>query len=263
MKKFVLSFLGVLFLFCSCQLDQQHDFEIIVKRLDTLYTTKAHHSNYDDYAKAYGYFWEIYTQYVIPLPKSHFQDSLLAFQQEKDFQKPYQQLQNTFANFEPIRNSFSEVFYQYHKEFPERVVPSIVTFFGGFNYVAIATDSTLGIGLEMFLGKDAEFYQKITQKFPLYMHQQFQPEYMLPLALNGWLDAEFPVSTKDFLSQMIHYGKIKYAMSRFIKNTQPHLIMGYSNEQMAWCKNNEFSIWKFLIEQGLLYSNDQFLISKS
>ena len=45
--------------------------------------------------------------------------------------------------------------------------------FGGFNYIAIATDSILGIGLEMFLGKDAPYYQHITHKFPQYMHQRF------------------------------------------------------------------------------------------
>jgi hypothetical protein len=249
-------------LWSSCQIDQQHDFEIKIKRLDTLYTANAQKSTFDEYAKAYGYFWDVYTQHVITLPKLHFQDSLVAFQQEYDFQKPYQHLQTTFSNFEPFKNEFSEAFYRYHQAFPDKVVPSIVTFFGGFNYVAIATDSTLGIGLEMFLGKNAEYYQKLTHKFPLYMHQQFQPDYMLPLALNGWLDAEFPAPTTDFLSQMIHYGKIKYAISHFMNDAQPHLIMGFSVEQMEWCLNNEFSIWKFLIEQGLLYSNDQFLISK-
>ena len=44
------------------------------------------------------------------------------------------------------------------------------------------------------------------------MHHQFQSEYLTSVAVNGWLEAEFPVSYDDFLTQMIHYGKIKYAL---------------------------------------------------
>ena len=246
----------------SCDNSRHYYSDLEVLRLDSLYVVDVENASFNTYAKDYGYLWKLYTQEVIPLPEENFKDSLLNFQEEEDFQKPFKQLSKQFADFSTYEKEFAEAFYFYNQSFPTKVVPKIVTFFGGFNYIAIATDSTLGIGLEMFLGNDAEYYQKIIQKFPAYMHYRFQPSHMVALSVDGWLESEFPLIHADFLSQMIHYGKLKYALSQFMKNTPSHIIMGYSKEQLDWCENSEFSIWKFLIEEGLLYSTDQFLISK-
>ena len=263
MKKLGLSlcfFLVVVQFSCNNQRHSYYDLDVL--RLDSLYVTDVKNASFQSYSQQYGYFWDLYSQEVISLPEAYFQDSLLAFQQEEDFQKPYRQLSEQFAEFSTYEKEFSEAFYHYNQSFPSRVVPKIITFFGGFNYIAIATDSVLGIGLEMFLGNDADYYKKLSQKFPLYMHDRFQPSHMVALSVDGWLESEFPVLHTDFLSQMIHYGKLKYALSQFMKGTPKNIIMGYSKEQLDWCENSEFSIWKFLIEEGLLYSTDQFLINK-
>ena len=74
-----------LFLFMSCVYDESANFEIEVKRLDTIYTTDPFNASYDDYADEYDYFWDVYSQNVIFLPAESFADSLSAFQQEQDF----------------------------------------------------------------------------------------------------------------------------------------------------------------------------------
>ena len=52
-----------------------------------------------------------------------------------------------------------------------------------------------------------------------------------------------------------------YVESVFEKKTTSCLY-GLFQGTVSWCEENEFSIWKFLIEEGLLYSTDQFLINK-
>mgnify|MGYP001176343599 FL=1 len=262
MKKTAYYFLFILiFQLFACIGDESSNFEVEVKRLDSIYSVDPQTAIYSDYADEYGYFWEIYTQNIIPLSEEAFSDSLQAFQEEKDFAKPFKEVVQVYADFKPYEKELSRAFYHYHNAFPNKVVPVIVTFFGGFNYVAIATDSTLAIGLEMFLGNDAH-YSNIIHKFPKYMHQQFQSDYLASVAVNGWLKAEFPVQFDNFLSQMIHYGKIKYALNEFLVDAPPHIIMGFTEQQMEWSEGSEFSIWKFLIEEGLLYSNDQSIIAK-
>ena len=250
-----------LFLLTSCDHNESDNFVIEVKRLDAIYSVNPNNTSYEDYANEYGYFWDIYSQNVIFLPSESFADSLSAFQQEQDFAKPYQDVINQYQDFSLQHKKLSSAFYHYNLAFPNKLIPTIVTFFGGFNYIAIVTDSTLGIGLEMFLGNN-NYYTNLIHKFPKYMHHQFHPEYLTSVAINGWLESEFPVTYDSFLSQMIHFGKIKYALNEFLVDAPPHLIMGFTEAQMEWCKNSEFSIWKFLIEQGLLYSSDQFLIRK-
>ncbi|MEC8610559.1 MAG: hypothetical protein VXY06_02270 [Bacteroidota bacterium] len=255
-------FFIILCILSSCKNEKPTFDKLEIHRLDSLYVQDVSLVSYSDLQSKYGYFWQVYTQNVINLPQESFKDSLLSFQNLIDFQQPYQDLSALYADFSLYEDVFSEAFFNYNQLFPNRLIPSIVLFFGGFNYIAIATDSTLAIGLEMFLGKDAPYYQRITHKFPQYMHQRFQPDNMVPVAIEGWLESEFYSKNTDFLSQMIHYGKIKYVLSQLIKKQPSHIYMGYSKEQLIWCEENEFSIWKFLIEEGLLYSTDQFLINK-
>tara|TARA_B100000963_G_scaffold71338_1_gene59501 strand:+ start:1289 stop:2257 length:969 start_codon:yes stop_codon:yes gene_type:complete len=250
-----------LFLLMSCNHNESTNFNLKVKRLDAIYSADPYNTSYEDYANEYGYFWDVYSQNVIFLPSKSFADSLSSFQQEQDFAKPYKDVINQYQDFSLQHKKLSRAFYHYNLAFPNKLIPTIVTFFGGFNYVAIVTDSTLGIGLEMFLGNN-NYYSNLTHKFPKYMHHQFHPEYLTSVAINGWLESEFPVAFDSFLFQMIHFGKIKYALNKFLVDAPSNIIMGFTEAQMEWCKNSEFSIWKFLIEQGLLYSKDQYLIRK-
>lgn len=261
MKKYLFSFIIILW-FVSCGNKQHKQYNIELLRMDSLFISDTSDISYSDYKNRYGSFWDIYCQNIIFLPEVGFQDSLSLFQKEDDFQRPHKELRATFADFSKYEQQFGEAFYVYNHEFPEKIVPSIITFFGGFNYIAVATDSSLAVGLEMFLGQDSEYYSKLTHKFPTYMHQRFQADYMVPLAIDGWLESEFQIGPNDFLSQMVHYGKIKYALKKCLVQTPDHIIMGFTESQLEWCKLSEFSIWKFLIEEGLIYSRDQFLINK-
>jgi len=254
-------FFIIIFQLFACSGDEPSNFEVDVKRLDSICSIDPQKANFTDYADEYGYFWEIYTQNIIPFSEEGFADSLQAFQQEKDFAKPFKEVVKVYADFSPYKKELSRAFYHYTNAFPNKIAPTIITFFGGFNYIAIATDSALAIGLEMFLGND-DYYSNITHKFPKYMHHQFQSEYLASVALNGWIKSEFPIPYDNFLSQIIHYGKIKYALNEFLVDAPPHIIMGFTEKQMEWSENNEFFIWKFLIEQGLLYTNDQSIIVK-
>ena len=216
----------------SCVHDESANFEIEVKRLDTIYVTDPFNTSYNDYADEYGYFWDVYSQNVIFLPAESFADSLNAFQQEQDFAKPYQDVINQYQDFSPQHKKLSRAFYHYHVAFPNKAIPIIVTFFGGFNYIAIATDSTLGIGLEMFLGND-NYYSNLIHKFPKYMHHQFQSEYLTSVAVNGWLEAEFPAPFDSFLAQMIHYGNKQIAVIHHMHYVIINL-MNHNLKPVSW-----------------------------
>jgi len=115
MKKLGLSlcfFLVAVQFSCNNQRHSYYDLEVL--RLDSLYVTNVQNASFQDYSQQYGYFWDLYSQEVISLPEAYFQDSLLAFQQEEDFQKPYRQLSEQFAEFSTYEKEFSEAFYHYN-----------------------------------------------------------------------------------------------------------------------------------------------------
>jgi uncharacterized protein YjaZ len=45
-------------------------------------------------------------------------------------------------------------------------------------------------------------------------------------------------------------------MDRFLPGTPDELKIGYTPDQLEWCRENEKSLWKMMIDQELLYSSD-------
>ena len=260
MQKYL--FIGLCVL-SACVNDGAYDFSVpvTVLHLEELYEAKPEEVSLSEMAEQYGYFWKVYREHIIPLPADDaFADSLRAFQQNEDYQEAYQQLKKTFAQYDA--QQLTQAFQRYHHHFPERLIPKIVTFYGGFNYPVVATDSVLGVGLELFLGKDAPYYEALAQKYPRYMHQQFQADFLPALAMKGWLETEFPLPLQNFLAQMIHQGRVQYVLSQLLPAAPDSVLMGYSQQQTDWCEASEQDIWQFLIAQDLLYTTDQMLIVK-
>ena len=272
MKSIVFSFFGILILFLLFILvfpisDKAEKVVLKINRFDQeLFSINSQNiiQKSNKWDKDFEYFNKVFASQIIQLPSldnQQYYDGLLAFTQNEDMREAYDSTALLFSDFSDVKNELELAFSRVKTDFPSYSIPDITTFFGGFNYVAIATDSTLVIGLEMFLDNE-NYYSNLTHKYPKYMHQQFKSENLTSVAVNGWLESEFPLSYGDFLTQMIHYGKIKYVLNEFLVDEPSNIIMGYTLEQMEWCENNEFSIWKYLIEESLLYSKDQFVISK-
>jgi hypothetical protein len=257
--------LSVLLFSCGRELSTEVDegVQLSFQQMEKLYEQEPDSLSPALMSERYGYFWEVYRQHIISLPNDErFHDSLIAFQQNEHYQEVYQKVQQRYADFTPYAQELTQAFQRYHYHFPERLLPKVVTFFGGFNYPVVATDSVLAIGLEMFLGKESKYYKALSQKYPVYMHQQFQPDYMTALAVKGWVETDFPLPRENFLSQMVHQGKQQYLLSQLLPDCADSVLMGYSKAQLEWCEASEAAIWQFFIEQDLLYSTDQMLLMK-
>jgi hypothetical protein len=144
--------------------------------------------------------------------------------------------------------------YQYY--FPDKVVPEIITYISAFNYAVIATDSVIGVGLDMFLGANSEFYPRLG--IPKYMSNNFSREYITPSVIKGWFQSDYEQSAvkREFLSQMIYQGKLLYYMKALAPSLDDTITSGYSATQLQWCNDNEARIWSLFIEKKLLFSTD-------
>jgi uncharacterized protein YjaZ len=64
------------------------------------------------------------------------------------------------------------------------------------------------------------------------------------------------VKDKTLLSQMIHAGKQLYLKDVLLPDYTDAEKMGYTANEISWCQENETYIWKYFLENNLLYSND-------
>ena len=256
-------YLILIFLCLSSCVSDKTQTRVSIQHLESLYEVNPYKVSLDSLQKEYGYFWEVYRQYILSFSSdSSFADDLKSFQQDSSYQKVYADVKNTFTDFEVYEQDLISAIQRYNHHFPNRIIPRVVTFYGAFNFPIANTDSVIGIGLDMFLGKESDYYQKLGDKYPSYMHQQFQPNYMTALAMKGWLETEYPTMQQNFLSQMIQKGRLQYVLEQLLPNTPDSILMGYTKAQIEWCEESEFSIWQFFIQENLLYTNKHEYIIK-
>lgn len=139
---------------------------------------------------------------------------------------------------------------------PHLVTPNVYMHVSGFNQNVLVADTLLSLSIDKYLGKEYRLY---TQFFEPYQRQRMERSRIVGDYLKGWLYAELPYEGKSnlLLERMIYEGKINYLIAQAIPLTEPHVLMGYTEKELAWCKKNESMIWKTMVEQKQLNTPDQ------
>ncbi len=170
-------------------------------------------------------------------------------------------VQLKFSDFSEIEQELTDGFKRYHHYFPDAVIPKIVTFYSGFNYAQMADDSLLAIGLDMYLGANSSYYPKLG--FPQYRFRNMDAEQIPVDAIYSWITTEYELPNgSNLLQQMVYFGKVHLALNYFLPDVPQYRSFGYTEEQLAWCLSNEAEIWSFLLDQEMMYTNDNTTIRK-
>lgn len=180
----------------------------------------------------------------------------------RDMRKAFADCQSKYPDLNQLRDGFSEAFQRFKYHFPNRKLPKLVTMMSGFNYAVFPLDSTLAIGLEMYLGSENDFYKMLG--YPRYRTLFMDKENILPDAVSGWMINEFPytMNKNDFLSEIIYMGKIIYLTDALLPDVTDTLKMRYTQLQLDYCLQNEFNVWSYFAAQKITYTTDQAEIMK-
>lgn len=215
--------------------------------------------------KKYGIF---YTNFVTGfindggIMDSTYAASLRRFITDRDMRNTYDSCEKTYPDISFLENGLEDAFRHFRYYFPAMPLPRALTAISGYNYSLVYYDSTLAISLEMYLGTNSSYYTMLG--FPLYKTMHMTRDYMMSDAVYGWLESIFkPNEDKnDLLSQIVHEGKIMYALDAMLPRVNDTIKIRYTKKQLAWCKENEFNMWAYIIREKLLYTTDQSNIAK-
>ena len=153
-----------------------------------------------------------------------------------------------------ISDLFKHIKY-YYPGFKEPKVLTVLTNVDQDNKVILA-DSLLFISLDLFLGKDHPFYAD----FPNYIKRKNTKGHMIVDVADAFAVKLVPPSgDRSFAARMIQAGKRLFLLEHLLEGKPETEILGYEKEQILWAEENEAEIWKFFIENDLLFSNDQAL----
>jgi hypothetical protein len=122
------------------------------------------------------------------------------------------------------------------------------------------------MGLDMFLGSNGDkFYPALRQSIPQYIARRFTPQNITPRVLEAFIRENMFAeedNDRNLLSKMVYNGKILYLMDSFMPELSDTLKIGYTAEQLEWCKQNEGGIWAYFLQNELLFDSDAIKIQK-
>lgn len=203
---------------------------------------------------------EVKKQFPYFFPAGNDDSVWLSKMQEPIWREVYDEVQKKYANIESVREEFNILFKHVKYYFPKTKTPKVITVIGEMDYdaKAIYADSLVVIALELYLGKEHKFYQ-----FPNYIKENFEEKQIMPDVVSSFAYRNIPAyDDKNLISQMIFEGKRLYTKDLLLPEYTDAEKIGYNEEQIKWCEQNEEYMWRYFIEKEMLYSVDPKLTTR-
>jgi hypothetical protein len=212
----------------------------------------------------YGEFFEIFN-YVLKLgtPKDpRYAETLKKFITDYFENLAYNKVMEIYPRLDDLTEDLNKAFTVYKEYFPEKRIPRVYTWVSGWNQSVVTSDTILGIGLDLFLGKDCEYYSNLG--LAKYIRHTLQKEYIVPECIKtlGNTEFEFKGSENNVLANLLYKAKIWYFAKKILPGTPDTLLFGFTPDQLKWCNKNKEQMWTYLIEHKMLYSTDLMTIKK-
>lgn len=163
--------------------------------------------------------------------------------------------QTIFGDFKEGKEQLKSLFKHIKYYNPKFEAPNIITHISDldYQYPVIYADTLLFISLDMYLGKDNIVYKD----FPAYLSTNYKKENIVVDVAKDIINQSYPKTrTRVFLDKMINEGKFMYLLDAYVPNATDELKLGCTFEKMEWAQANEINVWKYFIEEEMLYSND-------
>lgn len=173
----------------------------------------------------------------------------------------YGEVKKKYPNNAAFEDNLEQLFKRIQVYYPEYKTPKVITLISEVDKdaKAIYTDSLVLLSLDTYLGKDHRFYEG----FPKYMRQGFEPSQMMPDLVSSFSQRKIaPPTDRTLLAQMIYFGKELYMKDMLLPDVSDAAKIEYTDEQIQWCKENESEMWKYFINNKLLYDTDVKLMQR-
>lgn len=269
MKKYTYIYISILLTLVSCSSDHKYfptslpEQHVDIVRFDQALMNVNEQTAmedvrvlYDEYATFMPTFTEDIlgiqyndTAYLAEALPKFLNDTLYGFRQTN------QRVRELFQDISPIQSDLDRAFTRIHYLYPEWPLPTIWFFISGFNASVMFVDNDIAVGVDMYLGSDYEFYNRVVYE---YQKQNMRPECIAMDIVSAYLfrNVEYTSMRNRLIDNMIYRGKVLYVLSLLFPNEPEYEVMGYTKEQLQWCKKNELAIWNRMMDKKDLFKTE-------
>ena len=157
----------------------------------------------------------------------------------------------------PLKPMFKHIKYY----FQNYQIPKVITVSNNVDYnnKVIMNDSLLIISIDTYLGGQNKIYDGI----PNFIRYEMDLNFLTSHVIDEFSKYHVKkTNDRTFLSEIIYHGKKYYLKDLLLPNINEKTKIGFDEEKLRWAKENEMFIWKYFIENKLLYSTNRELINR-
>lgn len=165
-----------------------------------------------------------------------------------------------YPNLDEVEKGLTKGFRWLKKEIPDTKIPFIYSQVSAFNESIVLVDTLLGISLDKYMGEDYPLYRRFYYD---YQCRSMRPERIVPDCFTFYLLSRYPMNYHEgtcLVDLMMHSGKVNYVVQKLLGFDDIGEVMGYSEEENVWCKENEKAIWDYICSNDHLYARDPMII---
>ena len=187
-------------------------------------------------------------------------DRIQMFRTEPYIKRLEKQIATTFKSKSDLQSQILDGFSHLKYHFPKHPMPTTIFYINSlFVSNVFCSSNEIGIGLDRYLGAKTSVIKELpSQEFFQWMKDGMRKEYIPRDVLSEWI-AKNMVTEVDgaFADKMIRWGKILYLTEAAFPNMDKHLLFRYTKNGYDWAEHNETSIWKYLVNEELLFSKNE------
>lgn len=253
----LLLFTFFIWLITACKDTKKNEVDVSNISINT--TVKRFDKQFFNTSKAN--FLKVKKEYPYLFPKEVADSVWLQKIQNTEERRLYEKSQNVFGDFIEEEEKLTRLFQHITYYNPQFKIPKTVTLISNLDAEnsIIYADSLLLISLDMYLGAKDTIYAQ----FPEYLAKNYKKSQLLPNVAVAIINAQYqPKHQRQFINTMINEGKKMYMMDLYLPRVSDAEKIGFTSQQIQWTQQNEMAIWKYFVENELIYSTDSKLYER-
>jgi hypothetical protein len=166
------------------------------------------------------------------------------------------QIEKKFPNLTDRHKKITKGFQNLKFHLPDLKVPKAIVYANTcFQSSAFSTQNEIVVGLERYLGKDEPLIKELPRSiFFDWIKEGMDDKYLERDAICSWIMSNVVDMREGNLAQnMVNWGKIIYFTEAAMPDAKEEIIIRYSSEDLKWAKENEFSLWTYLVKEKMLF----------
>ena len=168
--------------------------------------------------------------------------------------------QEVFADIKELQQFVNKAFTRIKWLYPDLEIPTLYLFISGFQTPIYFGEDLIGIGADMYLGSDYEYYNRVVYE---YQKITMRKECIPVDVISAYLFRTLPYTSDKsrLLDQMMYRGKVMYLTAQIFDDLEPWEVMGWTKEQWNWCVKHERAIWHLVMDKRDLFKTESLVLT--